>query len=76
MEFELDKTILRGTKIKPEREMVWVDFKYELLSTFCFYCGILGYSEMGCEQKVNDSRNSQVCEGQFWEWLIASQNKG
>lgn len=76
VDFKLDKTILRGTKIKLEGKIVWVDFKYELLSTFCFYCGILGYSEKGCEQKVDDSTNSQVCEGQFGEWLRANQNKG
>lgn len=39
VELELDKPQLKGTKIKLDEELVWVDFRYEHLSTFCFYCG-------------------------------------
>lgn len=74
VELELDKTLLRGTMLKLEGEMVWEDFRYELLPTFCFYCGIIGHSEKGCEHKLEDSKNSQVCEGQFGDWLRKNQN--
>lgn len=76
VEIELDKASLRGTKIKLEGESYWVDFKYEMLPTFYFYCGIIGHSEKSCEMKMEDSRKSQVCEGQYGEWLRASQYKG
>lgn len=38
VKIELDKPLLRGTKIKLGKEMVWVDFRNELLPMFCFYC--------------------------------------
>lgn len=43
VEVKLDKPLLRETKIKMEKEVVWVDFKYEQLPTFCFYCGLIGH---------------------------------
>lgn len=63
VEVELDKTLLRGTNLKLEGEMVWVDFRYKQLPTFCFYYGNIWHSEKVCEHKMEDSRNSHVCEG-------------
>lgn len=42
-EVQLNKPLLRGTKINQEEEMEWVDFKYEHLSGFYFYCGMVGH---------------------------------
>lgn len=44
-EVELEKPLIRGTNLKLADESLWVDFKYEKIPTFCFYCGILGLQE-------------------------------
>lgn len=55
VEIELEKPQLRATKIKPDKEMVWVGFEFELLPTFYFYCGRVGHSEKICDIKMKDS---------------------
>lgn len=69
VEVNLSKPLLRGTKLKLEQELLWVDFKYEMLPTFCFYCGIVGHQEKNCDKKVRDSIASCVKEGQYGDWL-------
>lgn len=39
VEINLNKPLLRGTKINLDGKIEWVDFKYELLPSFCLYCG-------------------------------------
>lgn len=55
VKLELDKPLLRGTKIKLDKKIIWVDFKYEHLPTFCFYCGKTGHLEKGCDKKIENS---------------------
>lgn len=51
VDIDLGKPLLRGTKIKLETKTVWVDFRYEQLPTFCFYCRKVGHQERLCEEK-------------------------
>lgn len=51
VEVELNKPLLRGTKINIDGEQEWIDFKYELLPSFCFYCGLIGHQEKSCEKR-------------------------
>lgn len=75
LEIKLDLPLLRGTKIKLENECVWVDFKYEQVPTFCFYCGLIGHQERLCHRKMEDAREDRVCEGQYGEWMRAIGSK-
>ncbi|GER30019.1 chaperone protein DNAj, partial [Striga asiatica] len=45
---------------------------YENLQTFCYYCGKIGHSDRGCDQKREDIKRSTLKPGQFGEWLKAS----
>lgn len=72
----MDKYLLRGTKIKLGDELRWVDFKYEQLPLFCFYCGRLGHSERLCELKMSDSKKEKISEGQYDEWVRTISIKG
>lgn len=48
---DIRKPLKRRMKIKKAGgEWVWLNFKYEQLPTFCFFCGIIGHSEKLCEK--------------------------
>lgn len=70
-EINLEIPLLSGTKIKCNDEEVWVDFQYENLAMFCFYCGKVGHSERMCSTRKADAIAGQVEEGQYGEWLKA-----
>lgn len=55
IEIDLEKLLLRDTKIKWDKEMVWQDFRYELLPIFCFYCGRIRHSNRSHDRKMEDS---------------------
>lgn len=46
-----------------------MDFKYEELIGFCFYCGFVGHLEKSCEKKMQAAKESMICEGQYGDWL-------
>lgn len=75
VELNLKKPLLRGTKIRMEGEIKWVDFTYEQLPLFCFYCGRIGHLERLCDKKLKDARAENVCEGQYGDWLRATVTK-
>ncbi|CAA0814576.1 Unknown protein, partial [Striga hermonthica] len=68
-EINLLEPILRGTMLKLGEEEHWVDFRYENLQTFCFYCGMIGHSDKQCEIKKLDVQRDVFRAGQFGEWL-------
>lgn len=79
VEINLRKPLLRGTKVKLNNETVWVEFRYEQLLTFYFFGGIVGCQERMCERKVRDSTDSNICKGQYGEWMRGewdSEGKG
>lgn len=38
---------------------LWINFKYERLPSFCFYCGIIGHSDKFCESLSNNPQASE-----------------
>lgn len=71
VEVDLSKPLMRGTKLHFGKDTVWVDFRYEKLPTFGFYCGVVGHQEKSCEKKTVDAQNDGLREGQFGDWLRA-----
>lgn len=69
VEVELKKSLIRGTTMKLDDELVWVEFKYEHLPTFCFYCGLICHLEKNCGRKMLDSKESWISEGQYSDWM-------
>lgn len=65
----LDKLLLRGTNIKLDDVMCWVDFKYEQLADFCYYCGKVGHLDRVCYARGEDMRREVLKEGQYRDWL-------
>lgn len=76
VELKLDVLLLRGTTLKLNQEAHWVDFKYEQLPSFCFYCGLIGHQERLCDTKLFDSNTNNICEDQYGSWLRTSIPKG
>lgn len=67
----LEKPLLRGTKIQFSTKSVWVDFRYEHLAVFCYYCGRVGHLEKNCVLKRGDISSGSVKQDQYGEWLRA-----
>lgn len=65
VERELNKPLLKGTKIKLDDELVWIDFRYEKLPNFCFYCHRIDHTKKNYERKMMDFRGNSICEGQY-----------
>ncbi|CAA0823263.1 Unknown protein [Striga hermonthica] len=61
--------IPRGTILRLGPEAHWIDFRYENLLTFCFYCGRIGHNERTCSFKKDDILGKKFRTGQFGEWL-------
>lgn len=51
VELDLTTPLLRGTKLKYKLTEVWVEFWYEQLPNFCYYCGKIGRNEKVCQKK-------------------------
>ncbi|CAA0824475.1 Unknown protein [Striga hermonthica] len=64
--------IPRGTIIKLGDEEHWVEFRYENLLTFCFYCGRIGHNDRICVVKKVDVQKNMLKSGQYGEWLRGS----
>ncbi|KAK6125540.1 hypothetical protein DH2020_040719 [Rehmannia glutinosa] len=69
--------IKRRMKLKkPDGEWIWVNFKYERLPTFCFFCGLLGHSEKFCAKKLfgcSDRREDRAYGS--WLWRLPEKFK-
>ncbi|KAH7860794.1 hypothetical protein Vadar_018043 [Vaccinium darrowii] len=73
----LDKPLKRGNNVVCGiGNKVWVDYKYERLSSMCFYCGWLGHEESGCIAKEEDSRAGNLKPSQYGTWLCARMGRG
>ncbi|CAA0816296.1 Unknown protein [Striga hermonthica] len=72
VQIDLNEPLLRGTKLKMGNDSIWVDFRYENLQSFCYYCGLIGHSERECNWKKEDIKENKRNPGQFGDWLKAS----
>lgn len=69
VEIKLDCPLLRGSMIKMGSEKYWLDFRYEQLPVFCFYCGICGHQERACVRKIDDPKKGCILEDQYGDWI-------
>lgn len=61
-------------KIKKARgDCSWVNFKYDRLPSFCFFCGIIGHSDKFCK-KFFEFPDKSV-EKMFGPWLRAPSRR-
>lgn len=49
-----------GMKIKKAGgDWLWINFKYERLPSFCFYCGLIGHSDKFCEALFDNPQHGE-----------------
>lgn len=75
VDIDLTQPLLRGIKLKYKTTEVWVEFQYEQLPIFCFYCGLIGHHERMCLKRKKDSDQDCLLSGQFGGWLRANHRK-
>ena len=68
---DVQKPIKRKMKIKKVGgEWSWLNFKYERLPMFCFYCGVIGHADSFCEKLFDNP--GKVLETPYGSWLRAT----
>ncbi|KAK7819416.1 hypothetical protein CFP56_040402 [Quercus suber] len=69
----ISKPIRRGGFVAgSDGEQSWVNFKYERLSIFCHYCGLLGHDlKHSASHYAASKKEGEVC-CQYGEWLLAT----
>ncbi|CAA0830802.1 Unknown protein [Striga hermonthica] len=72
VEMNLNEPIPRGANVKLGQDCKWVDFRYEHLQTFCYYCGKIGHNDRGCSSKKEDINRGIVKHCQYGDWLKAT----
>ncbi|VFQ90108.1 unnamed protein product [Cuscuta campestris] len=60
--------------IKRDNTWCWVNFKYERLHMFCFYCGLLGHSDKFCLAARESELN--IDQYPYGSWLRAGVRRG
>jgi hypothetical protein len=71
VEIRVDQPLLRGVCVKEsddDEAGKWFDIRYEKIPHFCFECGRLVHSEVGCTAEVVEQK-------QWGEWLRAEPRK-
>ena len=71
MNIEIQKLLKRRMIIKkPDSEWLWVDFRYEKLTVFCFICGCLGHTDRKCS-KLYECFDGDILKP-YGSWMRAS----
>ncbi|GLT77767.1 hypothetical protein SLA2020_493250 [Shorea laevis] len=71
---DVTKPLERGRSLHLDGRQVWVSFRYEKLSLFCFRCGRILHGPKGCPQ--SSARSDDASGIQQWgPWLRAEVSK-
>jgi len=61
MLFDVSHPIRAGMYIENQVDGVtWVDFRFENLPMFCFYCGLVGHIEENCTEKLETGEEADI----------------
>ena len=55
--------------------VVWVEFKYERLLIFCYWCRKVDHDERDCMMWIRSKEAIKSDEKQYGPWLRASQER-
>ncbi|KAJ1381728.1 Zinc knuckle CX2CX4HX4C [Sesbania bispinosa] len=73
VEIDISKPLLPGIPVGSHKDGVtWVDFQYERLPQFCYWCGRVGHNEDMCKDSNIDLRDNSSGRKDFGPWMRAS----
>lgn len=78
VEVDVSKPLCRGRIVVLENDReIWVSFKYEKLSNFCYWCGMVSHDEKECEVWLSSKGTISMTNREYGAWLRAlSYNTG
>ena len=53
----------------------WVDFRYERLPIFCYWCGMIDHDEKDCMQWMRSKESLKAEDKQYGPWLRATSER-
>lgn len=74
-EIDLTKPLVKGTKLRYKQNEIWIQFRYEQLPLFCYYCGCIGHTERMYIKRKDVLNQQGVKENEYGSWLRASSIK-
>ena len=73
---DITKPLCRGRMVRVGGlSAVWVEFKYERLFIFCYWCGKVDHDERDCMIWIRSKEVIKADEKQYGPWLRASQER-
>ncbi|KAI8004349.1 hypothetical protein LOK49_LG08G01031 [Camellia lanceoleosa] len=73
IELDITKPLRRGVKVAfQDQDPVWVTFKYEHLSNFCYLCGYLWHRDKDCHVRILLGAGERGHGEQYEAWMRAS----
>ena len=73
---DITKPLCRGRMVRiGGPSTVWVEFKYERLPIFCYWCGKVDHDERDCMLWIRSKEVLKADEKQYGPWLRAPQER-
>lgn len=73
---DITKPLCRGRMVQTGGpSAMWVEFKYERLPIFCYWCGKVDHDEQDCKLWIRSKEAINLGEKQYGPWLRASQDR-
>ena len=73
---DISKPLCRGRVVRMgETEKEWVDFRYERLPIFCYWCGKLDHDDRDCTLWLDSNESLELEERQYGPWLRADTER-
>ena len=70
---DVSKPLSRGRRVVlDEGSETWVSFKYEKLSNFCYWCGLVTHDEKECEKWLAGKGSNHQVQQEYGAWLRAT----
>ena len=73
---DISKPLCRGRVVRMgATEKEWVDFRYERLPIFCYWCGKLDHDGRDCPLWLDSNESLELEERQYGPWLRAEMDR-
>ena len=72
VEIDVSKPLCRGRRVALDKnEEIWISFKYEKLSNFCYWCDLISHDGKDCDIGLARKDTRNIEPHQYGPWLRA-----